>query len=170
MAIWHWTSSGHPREWPPPPPSFSQLPIVLGVGWMSCGLSSVQFDMFVDVILVQFTFGLSCWWDFTGVSSDVIRRRIITTNSSGSYNLPNPSPTMFPSLKMFVLWKCFAHVSDGTGLYNLSFSVESAILLYPLSFAPNVGDIFWDILKNHFFSCEENPFSYVLARVRERES
>jgi hypothetical protein len=33
------------------------------------------------VILVQLTFGQSCWWDFTGVASDVTRGRNLTANS-----------------------------------------------------------------------------------------
>lgn len=41
-------------------------------------------------------------------------------------------------------------------------------ILYHL---PQMLEIFSEIiLRTIFFSCEENPFSYVLARVREGES
>lgn len=65
----------------PAPLSFSHLPIVLCIGLGPHGFCPVQFGQLVDVMLVQLTFGWSCWWHFMGIASDVTRWDNLTTTS-----------------------------------------------------------------------------------------
>jgi hypothetical protein len=44
-----------------PAPSFTQLPIVVSVASRSMGFFPVQFDFLVGALLIQLTFGWSCW-------------------------------------------------------------------------------------------------------------
>lgn len=63
-----------------PAPSLAQLLIVPGVEMRSQGPFSTQFDVSIGVI-ANLMLGQSCWWHFTGVASDVSRRRSLTANS-----------------------------------------------------------------------------------------
>lgn len=63
------------------PPSFPQWLLVVCIGLRSCGLFSIQFDMFLGVFLSQFMFVQSCWKDFKSVSSDNTRRHHLTADS-----------------------------------------------------------------------------------------
>lgn len=60
LAIWYWMTSCHAVPWEGPPlqlPVFFQLPVVVCVGLRPCGLFSIQFVLFIDVILGQLTLG-----------------------------------------------------------------------------------------------------------------
>lgn len=79
--------------------SFSQLPVVLCVGLRSHDVPHpIQFGMFIDALLVQLRFEQSWCLEFTGTASNVAGRQNLTANSqsSGSYNLTDPSSPVFP--------------------------------------------------------------------------
>lgn len=62
------------------------LPALLSYLWICAvvrahGLFPIQLSMFVGVILVEFTFGWSCRWDFMGIISDVTKGQSFTATS-----------------------------------------------------------------------------------------
>lgn len=77
LTICHWTTNACALlgKIISPTPSSTQFPVVLYVGQRPHGLYPIHFSMALfGVILVQLTFGRSCWPDFMGVAFDVTRR------------------------------------------------------------------------------------------------
>lgn len=78
MRTAHKSSSLHEELQTSIAPSCSQLCVVLRV-LMICGLFSVEFDMFLGIILIYLMLGQSAWYEFIGVASSVTRRHSLTT-------------------------------------------------------------------------------------------
>lgn len=79
-----------------------------------------QFGMVVGVILGRLMWSQSCWWDFMGVTSDIIRKRNLMANSLilWFWQCFGPVSAILPGPKV---QECFTDVSIGTRFCDTSF-------------------------------------------------
>lgn len=78
LSIWHWTTTWYALLWGrviSTVPRFMQLPS------SSCRVEACDFGISTSVVLVQFTFGLSFWWDFLSTTSNITKKHSLTAHS-----------------------------------------------------------------------------------------
>lgn len=61
--------------------SYTELPALLCAKLVCHGFFIIQFSLLVGVTLVQLMFAQSCWWNFTGFTSDITKKYDLIVNS-----------------------------------------------------------------------------------------